>query len=68
MLVVGVGSSRCDTGAVQDYPIGRLEHQNRGQTSLVASDVEAGEHPIELYEEAVVEAIQPHLQDPDEQN
>jgi len=74
MLVVGVvgrgWGSRCDTGVAQGFPIGRLEHQNMGRTSLAASaaDVEAGEHPIAAYEEAAVEATQPHLRGPGEQN
>jgi len=67
---VVVGSNHCGIGVAQGFPIGRLEHQNRGRTSLGVSVVEAVEHPIGPGGEVpVVEgAIRPHPRDPDEQN
>lgn len=59
----GDGSSHCNGGAVQGFPIGQLEHQNKGQTSWVAAEVGPIEPSL-----AVVEATLHRRQDPDEQN
>ena len=45
---VVVGSNHCGIGVAQGFPIGRLEHQSRGRTSLGVSVVEAAKQTKNL--------------------